>query len=547
MPALDAAAVLVLPSASLGNSDCEVTPSPSLPAELDVQQGSVSDADPPISQTLATVSCDVPVAKEGITVLVAPTSAGKFSNVSTSDSEQPEPPAPSSEQATIYTSAPKQSEAPSSSSASEQTKAPSSSPEQAKSPAEIWKGFVKPTQIKLQPKETPFLLESGEACVTIPNSVVEKNKKAWDCFILGQFYEDAPARGDVHAIANGIWSKQRRDISVSKMEGNAFLFRVPCPNARRMILSQNFWQFDGQTMFVAKWASGLQQIKPELEMVPVWLEFTGAPLKFFNSDALQEIVGIVGHPVCLHPTTLNLTNIEVAKVYTVINPRKPIPEFVNARFENGDTRRIGVTSPWLPSQCSFCKNLGHTISRCKAVPRTCAACNSVRHTTENCLRGLNLPPKDKGKAPIKSLLPIVPQNKKAYTPEQVYREVWKSASVPTHSVLARDSVTNTSAVAEVAGAKAGPLLISNDGITVNPVHDLSKGQLYVDLSGSPGFSLISPTSSGESSSEMDSISDDEDNPDDNHDDFIDVISKRSKRQARDKEKARARVRGPQIL
>ncbi|KAG2257402.1 hypothetical protein Bca52824_076696 [Brassica carinata] len=132
VPALDAAAVLVLPSASLGNSDCEVTPSPSLPAELDVQQGLVSDADPPISQTLATVSCDVPVAKEGITILVAPTSAGKFSNVPTSDSEQPEPPAPSSEQATVYTSAPKQLEAPSSSSASEQTKAPSSSPEQAK-------------------------------------------------------------------------------------------------------------------------------------------------------------------------------------------------------------------------------------------------------------------------------------------------------------------------------------------------------------------------------------------------------------------------------
>lgn len=142
---------------------------------------------------------------------------------------------------------------------------------------------------------------------------------------MGQFYEDAPARGAVHAISNGIWRKQRRDISVSKMEGNTFLFRVPCPNARRGILSQNFWQFDGQTMFVAKWASGLQLIKPELEMVHVWLEFTGVSLQFFNSDALQEIAGIVGHPVCLHPTTLNLTNTEVAKVYTVIDPRKPIP------------------------------------------------------------------------------------------------------------------------------------------------------------------------------------------------------------------------------
>lgn len=47
------------------------------------------------------------------------------------------------------------------------------------------------------------------------------------------------------------------------------------------------------------------------------------------------------------------------------------------------------------------------------------------------------------------MLPIVPQNKKASTPERVYREVQKSASVPTHYVLARDSVANTSVVAEV--------------------------------------------------------------------------------------------------
>ena len=206
------------------------------------------------------------------------------------------------------------------------------------------------------------MLDSGEACVTIPNSVVEKNKKAWEYFILGQFYEDPPARGAIHAIVNGIWSRQRRDITVSKMEGNSFLFRVPCPNARRRILAQSFWQIDGQTMFVAKWSPGIQQSKPELDMVPVWLEFTEVPLQFFNRDALKEIAGMVGHPVCLHPTTENLTNIQVAKVYTVIDPRKPLPEFVNARFESGDTRRIGVSSPWLPSLCSYCKKFGHTIT-----------------------------------------------------------------------------------------------------------------------------------------------------------------------------------------
>ena len=97
---------------------------------------------------------------------------------------------------------------------------------QSPSAADLWKYFVKEASEKLEPKETPFLflLDSGESCVTIPNAVVEKNKKAWEYFILGQFYEEPPTRGAIHAIVNGIWSRQRCDITVNKMDGNAFLF-----------------------------------------------------------------------------------------------------------------------------------------------------------------------------------------------------------------------------------------------------------------------------------------------------------------------------------
>lgn len=71
---------------------------------------------------------------------------------------------------------------------------------------------------------TVHLLVKRVVVVKIPNSVIEHNRKAWDSFIIGQFYEEAPARGAVQAIVNGMWSKQRRDIAVSKMDGNAFLF-----------------------------------------------------------------------------------------------------------------------------------------------------------------------------------------------------------------------------------------------------------------------------------------------------------------------------------
>lgn len=390
-------------------------------------------------------------------------------------------------------------------------------------PASLWSSFVKGSTVKLEPKETPYTLDSGEACVTIPNSVIEKNQKAWDSFILGQFYEESPPRGAVHAILNGIWSRQRRDITVSKMEGNAFLFKVPCPHARRRILSQSLWQVDGQTMFVAKWSPGPRQAKPELSMVPVWLEFSGVPLQFFNREGLQEIAGMVGHPICLHPATKNLTNIEVAKVYTVIDPRKPLPEGVNARFESGEIARIKVSSPWLPSLCSFCKKVGHTISRCTAAPPTCIVCKSVKHNTDNCPRAGT--EKSKGKAPLKSMLPIVTQ--------------------PGH--ISRDVVPDTS---KQISNKSAPnsTLASHQPSHQNLLHvdslDLAKGNLCVDLAYHKEASA-SGTSEDDPSSGLRSASDDEDNTYSGHDKFIEVISKRAKKIA--KMKSLTRAGGPSNL
>ncbi|KAL0728281.1 hypothetical protein Bca4012_024374 [Brassica carinata] len=421
--------------------------------------------------------------------------------------------------------------------------------------ADLWKGFVKEASDKLEPKETPFLLDSGESCVTIPNAVVEKNKKAWEYFILGQFYEEPPARGAVHAIVNGIWSRQRRDITVNKMEGNAFLFRVPCPNARRRILQQSLWQIDGQTMFVTKWSPGIQQIKPELEMVPVWLEFTGVPLQFFNKDALKEIAGMVGRPLFLHPATENLTNIEVAKVYTVIDPRKPLPEFVNARFESGDTRRIAVSSPWLPSLCSFCKKFGHTITRCKLAPKTCLTCNSVKHPTASCPRtnhsvGVKKKQEKKeGKRPIQSLLPIVgrppkdlhnaePQKALPQTPAPKRAPFKDKAVIPPKETIIQTWPPSTADNTPSPGSPA------RSESSASVAHDLSKGSLCVDLSGGGRYEEEQQSSSASSGSSSDiSPSEEGEILPDEGDEFIEVFSKRHKK----REKAKARARGPSTL
>ena len=256
-------------------------------------------------------------------------------------------------------------------------------PVNADSKPNLWTELFKGSE-NLHKTGEAFQLPSGEACVRIPNSIIEKNKKAWECFILGQFYHEPPSQGTIHNIVNGIWSKQFRDISVSKMEGNAFLFRIPHAATRRRVIKQGLWHIEGQTMFVADWVPRVIPDKPELTSAHIWLELRDVPLQCFNEEALERIAGLVGHPKCLHPSTINKANLEVAKVLTLKDPRVPLLEAVNAQFESGEIRRIKVSSPWMPPVCPHCKEIGHSLKHCTAAPILCKQCKSRTHSAETC-------------------------------------------------------------------------------------------------------------------------------------------------------------------
>lgn len=242
------------------------------------------------------------------------------------------------------------------------------------------KGFGK----RLSNEGEAFTLPSGEACIQIPNSIIEKHRKSWEPFVIGQFYSDPPSQGTLHNIVNGIWSKQYRDIAVSKMEGYAFLFRIPNATTRSRVIKQKLWQIEGQTMFVDKWEPGTVPEKPELTSAPIWLELRNVPLQFFNEDGLERIAGLVGQPKYLHPMTANKLNLEVAKVFTIIDPRQPLPEAVNVQFQSGEITRVLVSCPWMPPVCDMCKEVGHISKRCPQLPKACSVCKATDHSTSQC-------------------------------------------------------------------------------------------------------------------------------------------------------------------
>ncbi|KAJ4889062.1 DUF4283 domain-containing protein [Raphanus sativus] len=269
---------------------------------------------------------------------------------------------------------------------------------QTTSPVNDWCNHAKGLGKRLSKKGEAFTLPSGEACIKIPNAVIEKNRKSWEPFVLGQFYSDPPSQGTLHNIVNGIWSKSYRDISVSKMEGFAFLFRIPNAATRARVINQRLWQIEGQTMFVDRWEPGVVPVKPELTSAPIWLELRKVPFQFFNEDGLERIAGLVGDPRYLHPMTKNKTNLEVAKVWTIIDPRVPLPEAVNVQFESGEICRVLVSSPWMPPICETCKEVGHTAKRCPSTQKAsmfCSLCKSKNHLLHSCPQNSKNEPKGK--------------------------------------------------------------------------------------------------------------------------------------------------------
>lgn len=199
---------------------------------------------------------------------------------------------------------------------------------------------------------------------------------------MGQFHGNLPFHGALHSILNEIWSSKRRDITISKLSPKTVLIKVPCPATRARVLGQGMWHIEGQTMFVVDYSPGFTPQMPELVEAHVWLELWGVPPHFFNEESLEHVGGLVGDPLYFHPSTANMTDLEVTKVFTIIDFQTPLPETVNTQFDNSEIVRVEVSCLWFFPTCTFSQKGGHTIRRCPTAPITCTSCKSTTHLTE---------------------------------------------------------------------------------------------------------------------------------------------------------------------
>ncbi|XP_020890690.1 uncharacterized protein LOC110230845 [Arabidopsis lyrata subsp. lyrata] len=196
---------------------------------------------------------------------------------------------------------------------------------------------------------------------------------------------------------------------------------------------------------------GFVPVKPELSSAPIWLELRNVPLQFFNEDGLEHIAGLVGDPKCLHPLTASKANLEVAKVFTIIDPRKPLPEAVNVKFQSGEIKRVLVSSPWMPPVCGHCKEIGHSVKHCKLAPVSCTGCNSTAHSLQKCPRAKK---KKQMVYRVKPVQEAVPVFQPAVSPQVITAQLESGVLAISESKLTGKKLAGESSNSKAASASA---------------------------------------------------------------------------------------------
>lgn len=211
-----------------------------------------------------------------------------------------------------------------------------------------------------------FNLDNGVARVSIPDEIVDEGSPLWERFVVGYFMGDAPYIGRIHATVNRIWSSASNPsrIDVQFLNTTTVLFRIDSAATRARVLKRRYWHIADIPIVVSEWCPETANKRPELSVMPLWVDLCGVPGHMFSQKGLRYLGDITGNFVRLHPNTERCTRLDLARVLVEVDLTKQMTDKICFQDRQGAEVTVSVSYPWLPPRCSGCNNWGHKEANC---------------------------------------------------------------------------------------------------------------------------------------------------------------------------------------
>ncbi|KAM6546052.1 hypothetical protein CsatB_026788 [Cannabis sativa] len=132
---------------------------------------------------------------------------------------------------------------------------------------------------------------------------------------------------------------------------------------RDLILETGVIHFDKKPVVLRPWTTDMDAARM-IKSVPVWIRLNGLGLQYWGKTNLSALASTIGKPIMVDKVTMERSMVKFARVLVDMvisdNPPKTI-SFINERKQLVEQ---SVEYEWLPTKCTACDLLGHTVANC---------------------------------------------------------------------------------------------------------------------------------------------------------------------------------------
>ncbi|KAL0285402.1 UNVERIFIED_CONTAM: hypothetical protein Scaly_2821000 [Sesamum calycinum] len=123
------------------------------------------------------------------------------------------------------------------------------------------------------------------------------------------------------------------------------------------------WLFQGQTIVLQQWESGMALRKYKHTQVLVWIKLHHLTIKFWTKEDLRMVASGIGHPLYPDAITKSCKRLDFARVCIMLDISSKLPKHIVIMMstEEGEETpcRVDVEYEWVPLKCRACNSLGH--------------------------------------------------------------------------------------------------------------------------------------------------------------------------------------------
>ncbi|XP_074314540.1 uncharacterized protein LOC141649756 [Silene latifolia] len=180
------------------------------------------------------------------------------------------------------------------------------------------------------------------------------------CYILGA----KPLSNVISGFVKRVWQSNGVD-RVSFLPNGIFLVRFKTKEQQHEVLNNEHLTFDNKRVIIKEWTPEAELLRHDVSRVPIWMKLYDLDIKFWGVESLKNLSGLVGTYIKCDDATKSKAFLDYARIMVEIQIGQQFPTEINFIDEHGKPQRARVVYDWLPTTCTVCKGMGHTVDVCR--------------------------------------------------------------------------------------------------------------------------------------------------------------------------------------